>query len=221
MVKFWCKKHLNLVNIREALTILALLVGAAWAGFTFFATGQIDKAALEVKRLSQLVVPVINVQVQANQWRTDQVGDTILLEVTLTNQGQFKETLDMSQALFRVYPVQFALAAKNKPGQHGQLPIPNAAPWHSGAPVFPQKITQLELKPGEQERLTWLYRPPGLSIYYVEFEVPLSETSRQSWLDAGFKLDALEWADGVFLEVKKSMDGPIGATNNEKLPKQS
>ena len=69
MVKFWHKKYLDVVNIREACTIVALITGASWAIFTFFATNQLDKAALEVKQLHHSLVPVINVKIQAKQWR--------------------------------------------------------------------------------------------------------------------------------------------------------
>ena len=213
MVKFWHKKYLDVVNIREACTIVALITGASWAIFTFFATNQLDKAALEVKQLHHSLVPVINVKIQAKHWRTNQVGDTILTEVTLTNQGKFTEILDLSKSRFRVYPVKFpektaedaampAPIAMDDLDQRGQLPIPNVAPWHLSAPVFPRAITELELKPGEQEHLSWLYRPPEPFVYYVEFRVPLSESSRESWLEAGFDLDDLNWVDGVFLEVK-------------------
>lgn len=212
MLNLRCKQ-LSLNNIREICTILALAVGAGWAIFTFFATNQIDKAALEVKQLHHSLVPVINVKIQAKHWRTNQAGDTILVEVTLTNQGKFTETLDLSKSRFRVYPVQFpektagdtAMPASigiDDLDQRGQLPIPNVAPWHLSAPVFPRAITELELKPGEQEHLSWLYRPPAPFVYYVEFRVPLSESSRESWLETGFDLDNLNWVDGVFLEVK-------------------
>ncbi len=204
MIFNWLTKRPIFATIRDSLPTIAVLVGAVWAGWTFLATGQIRQAELQIRQLEQQVLPVINVQVQAEHWPTRQAGDTIRVEVTLTNQGQFKELLDLTQNPFRVYPVQFTsdnpTSTTSDMPQYGQLPVPTA-PWRVGTPDFPARTEDLQLLPGEQQRLMWLYQVPGPHLYYVEFSVPLSKKSRAQWRDTEAKLHQPEWFDGTFVEV--------------------
>jgi len=199
-------KQSTLITIRETLTIVALVIGAAWAVYTFIATHQMQRADLEVTQLNQQVIPVINVQIQAKPWATAQAGDTIQVAVTLTNAGRYRATLDLTQQPFRVYPVQFAQDTAQASTALGWLPVPTA-PWRTGAPDFPRAVTHLQLLPGEQQRLTWLYRVPEPRLYYVEFRVRLSQDSQQLWHNTGIDLHQLEWSDGVYVEVPR----PTGA----------
>ena len=202
MMHNWRDKLSTLATVRDSLATIALLVGALWAMFTFIATRQMEQAALNTIQLEQQVLPVINVQLQAEHWPTKQAGDTIRAEVTLTNQGQFKEILDLTQSPFRIYPVQFAPGepTDNSNKQYGQLPIPTA-PWRASTPDFPKRTTELQLLPGEQQRLIWLYQVPGPYLYYVEFSVPLSQTSNVQLRDTHTTRHQTEWFDGVFVEV--------------------
>ncbi len=207
MINLWRDRVPSLATVRDSLAIVALLLGGAWALFTFVTTDQIERARLQTQQLAQHSWPVINVQLQAEHWRTQQAGDTIWVEVTLENEGHFKEILDLTQPPFRVYPVQFA--PTNTSGQRGQLPVRTKS-WHKAGADFPVKINKVQLLPDEKERLVWLYQVPEPHLYYIEFRVSLirSQASQASWQDTGVTLHQPSWSAGAFVEVPpKTLSG--------------
>ncbi|MEM6406491.1 MAG: hypothetical protein AAF669_07880 [Pseudomonadota bacterium] len=217
MANNWRRKLPTFTTIRDSLSVIALLIGAAWAGWTFLATGKIRQAELQLHQLEQQESPMINVQIKARHWSTKQDGDTIRIEVTLTNQGKFEEQLNVTDNSLRVYPVQFNSGnlmygtPLKPPSLLGPEDITDLEPPLIGLSSPIQKdTTDFELPlivilPDEQQNLIWLYKAPEPHLYYVEFRAQLYKKSNMSRHNADNEQETTdEWFNGTFVEVPPS-----------------
>ncbi|MEL6722526.1 MAG: hypothetical protein AAFP10_04805 [Pseudomonadota bacterium] len=216
MTNNWRSKLPTFTTIRDSLSVIALLIGAAWAGWTFFATDKIRQAELQLHQLEQQESPMINVQIKARHWSTKQDGDTIRIEVILVNKGKFEEQLNVTDNSLRVYPVQFNSGnliygtPLKSPSLLGSEDTTDFEPPLIGLWDATQKDTNdfelspIGILPDEQQNLIWLYKVPEPHLYYVEFRAQLYQKSNISWRNPDNEQGAIEWFNGTFVEVPPS-----------------
>ena len=188
------KDYLSIV--KDSLAIVAIVIGAVWAIFNFIVLSPDKIAQLNLEKLKNETAfqPVMELSVSARTWKSG-TGD-YLIEATakITNVGNFRDELDLSQKPFRFYTVVFDQF----------LPQP-VEPWLESNIEFPLKTTSATVLPRETLRYRLLYKAPVPGIYYVEFVVPLSKKSLEQWQQKN-RVDSnayFEWVDGVYIEIAK------------------
>ncbi len=188
------KEHLEI--IREILTIAALFMGGVWAVYQSAMLYKNDIAKLNLQKLQKETnyQPVMDVKVTANSWQARSGERFIEATATVKNVGLLKDTLDLTNKPFRIYPVVF---------KEGSLPVPTKA-WIKADISFPEKTLQSTLLPQAAQSYRLLYKAPKAGLYYVQFKVPLSQKGREQWLldKTQLKKLNLEWSDGIYVDVK-------------------
>lgn len=185
------KQYQWLQHLREILTVLAIVAGGVWAVLQFHLLLQNDIAKLSLKKLQIELErhPVMQLELNLKTWRSPTEGHLLEAIAKVTNVGKLDDVLDLSQKPFRIYPVVF----------RNNAPTPTRA-WGELSLDFPEMHPTTRLLPNESQIFRILYQLPAARIYYVEFVVPLSKTSRQNWPE-GIQAGDLAWSTGQFIEV--------------------